>query len=115
MLPAPDPVDAAPMPMMNGTARYAQPPLTNPVRHPFLSGYHLATMLMQLEYTMPEPMPPSTAYDRYASQIVVDCDSQPYATMPQMTPPIMVARPAERMPRLRRYPVTGWMNDSKTT
>jgi hypothetical protein len=46
---------------MNGTDPWAQPLLTNPVCQPFLFGYHLATILMQLEYTIPEPMPPSTA------------------------------------------------------
>ncbi len=40
---------AAPMMKMNGTAPYAQPPFTNPVRQPFFSGYHFATMLMALE------------------------------------------------------------------
>src|SRR5882757_8340625 len=38
-----------------------KPPLTNPMRQPFFSGYHLATMLIALEYTIPEPMPPSAA------------------------------------------------------
>ena len=46
---APPWVEAAPMPMMKGTAPYAQPPLTKPMRQPFFSGYHFATMLMQLE------------------------------------------------------------------
>ena len=71
-VPTPPPVLNPPMTRMNGTAPYAQPPLTKPVRQPFRSGYHLATMLMQLEYTMPEPMPPSTAYPRYATQMELD-------------------------------------------
>src|SRR5579863_3001300 len=61
MTTAPPPELNPPIATMNGTAPYAQPPLTNPVRQPFFSGYHFATMLMALEYTMPEPMPPSTA------------------------------------------------------
>jgi len=60
-LPTPPPVMNPPTTRMNGTEPYAQPPFTNPVRQPFFSGYHLATMLMALEYTIPEPMPPSTA------------------------------------------------------
>src|SRR5579875_505148 len=48
-LPTPAPVLNPPTARMNGTEPYAQPPLTNPVRQPFLSGYHFATMLMQLE------------------------------------------------------------------
>src|SRR6266702_4029887 len=60
-VPTPAPVEKPPTARMNGTEPYAQPPLTNPVRQPFFSGYHLATMLIALEYTIPEPMPPSAA------------------------------------------------------
>ena len=57
---------------------------------------------MQLEYTIPEPMPPRTAYPRYACQMLVDVASSPYPMMPQTMPPMIVAQRTLRSPLLRR-------------
>src|SRR5215471_10713286 len=60
-------------------------------------------------------MPPSTAYPRYACQMLVDVASSPYPTMPQTMPPMITAHRTFRIPLLRSSPANGWTNDSKTT
>ena len=48
--PTPEPEvkpDTPPIATMKGTEPYAQAPFTNPVLHPFFSGYHFDTMLTQ--------------------------------------------------------------------